>query len=111
GSALGPALLVDALGDAHGQGLRVHFVDNTDPDGIARLLRGLGDRLRHTLVVVVSKSGGTPETRNGLLLAREHFEGKGLGFAERAVAVTGEGSTLDRIAREERWLDVFPLWD
>src|SRR5688572_9116627 len=32
GSALGPLLLVDALAD--GDGLDLHFLDNTDPDGI-----------------------------------------------------------------------------
>ena len=57
GSALGPALLVDALGPAADdegtrRSLTLHFIDNTDPDGIARTLAAIGDDLRHTLVVV-----------------------------------------------------------
>lgn len=108
GSALGPLLLVDAL---DGGGLRLHFVDNTDPDGIARLLSSLGDRLRHTLVVVVSKSGSTPETRNGMLLAHEAVVSRGFDWPSRAVAITGEGSQLDAQAEREGWLARFPLWD
>lgn len=108
GSALGPQLLVDALGEG---GLRIHFVDNTDPDGIARLVGALGDRLRHTLVVIVSKSGSTAETHNGMLLVREAVEGRGYEWPSRAVAITGEGSKLDLQAQKERWLARLPLWD
>jgi glucose-6-phosphate isomerase len=111
GSALGPQLLVDALRPAAGQGLRVHFIDNTDPDGIHRVLEGVGDRLRHTLVLVVSKSGGTPEPRNGMLLVIDACRRVGLEVASRMVAITGEGSALHRQAQQEQWRRVFPLWD
>ena len=59
GSALGPQLVADCLGTKRDK-LKVHFIDNTDPDGIERVLFGLGARLKSTLVVVISKSGGTP---------------------------------------------------
>jgi len=117
GSALGPQLLVDALGDLPadepepGPRLRLHFLDNTDPDGIARVLDGLGDRLRHALVVVVSKSGSTAETHNGMVLTRHAVTSRGFDWASRAVAVTGDGSVLHRLATSERWLATFPLWD
>ena len=111
GSALGPQLLADALGDPDRDRLAVHFFDNTDPDGMDRVLRALDDRLRTTLCLVISKSGGTKETRNGLEIAREAMESRGLAFPPRAVAVTGEGSALDRRAREEGWLARFPMWD
>ncbi|MBN2798832.1 MAG: glucose-6-phosphate isomerase [Deltaproteobacteria bacterium] len=107
GSALGPALLLDAL--SAGDGLRVHFLDNTDPDGIARVLRGLP--LPTTLVLVVSKSGGTPETRTGMLLVREALEEAQLSPRRHMVAITGEGSKLDALAAEEGWLARFPMWD
>src|SRR5690606_14501252 len=81
------------------------------PDGIARILNGLGDRLRHTLGVVVSKSGGTPETRNGMLLVREEVERRGLQWASRAVAITGDDSVLHRQAKAEGWRATRPLWD
>ena len=62
GSALGPELVADAIPAA---GLDMFFLDNTDPDGMYRVLESLP--LEETLVVVISKSGGTPETRNGML--------------------------------------------
>ncbi|MEO1082665.1 MAG: glucose-6-phosphate isomerase [Acidobacteriota bacterium] len=111
GSALGPQLVADALGDPATDRLRPHFFDNTDPDGMDRLLRRLGDRLASTLAVVISKSGGTPETRNGMLVAKQAFEAQGLDFASQAVAITGVDSKLDRVAVEESFLARFPMWD
>lgn len=116
GSALGPMLVDDALTappDEEGprRSLTLHFADNTDPDGFARILARIGDRLRHTLVVIVSKSGGTVETRNAMLLARERFEQEGLDWRTRAVAITGVDSKLDTLAKDEKWLARFPLWD
>ncbi|HHI81238.1 MAG TPA: glucose-6-phosphate isomerase [Planctomycetes bacterium] len=110
GSALGPQLLQDALGEP-GAGLPTLFFDNTDPDGFGRTLRGLGEELRSCLVLVTSKSGGTKETRNGMLVARAAFEAAGLPFARQAVAITGKGSALDALAEEESWLARFPMWD
>ena len=34
GSALGPMFVADALGNPSGDPMKVHFIDNTDPDGI-----------------------------------------------------------------------------
>ena len=111
GSALGPEFVHDALGHPKRDRLRVHFFDNTDPDGMQRVLDGLEGRLASTLVLVISKSGGTPETRNGMLVAQAAFRGAGLDFAPQAVAITGEGSMLDQVAERERWLARFPMWD
>lgn len=110
GSALGPQLLADALGGA-GDRMRVHFLDNTDPDGFDRVLGGLDGRLGRTLAVVMSKSGGTPEPRNGLREAEARWKAAGLDFARHAVAVTGEGSELDRAAAKAGFLARFPMWD
>ena len=110
GSALGPQFLSDALGTDDDR-MRLHFFDNTDPQGMDRLLTSLQHRLEHTLVVVVSKSGGTPETRNGMLEAQAAFAKAGLDFAKNAVAVTGAGSALDKVAIEKGWLARFPMWD
>ncbi len=113
GSALGPQLVADALGSLGGRRdkLRVHFLDNTDPDGINRELHALGARIRSTMVLVISKSGGTRETRNGMIAVKDAIEGRGDAFAPRAVAVTGEGSHLDNLARNDGWLRRFPMWD
>ncbi len=110
GSALGPQLVSRALGSASDK-LAVSFFDNTDPDGMDLVLARLGARLASTLVVVISKSGGTKETRNGMLEARWAFERAGLAFAKHFVAVTGEGSALDETAKKEGWLARFPMWD
>lgn len=106
GSALGPELVADAL---PAQGLAMRFLDNTDPDGMYRVLEGLP--LERTLAVVISKSGGTPETRNGMVCAQDFFAKHGLCFAKQAVAVTGVGSQLDRVAVAEGWLMRFPMED
>lgn len=110
GSALGPQLADGALGNASDE-MRLHFLDNTDPDGIARVIAHLGtEGLKHTLVLVVSKSGGTKETRNGMLETQAAFRKAGLSFAEHAVAVTGEGSALAKVATEQKWIEQFPMW-
>jgi glucose-6-phosphate isomerase len=110
GSALGPQLAADALGDP-GDPIAPHFFDNTDPDGFERTLAELGDGLERTLVVTISKSGGTPETRNGLEEVVAAMKARGFDPARRLVAVTGEGSALAKRARAEAWIDVFPMWD
>ena len=110
GSALGPQLVADALGSKH-DALAPAFLDNTDPDGIDRTLRALGPALGETISVVISKSGTTPETRNGMLEAMEAYRSHGLEFGPHAVAVTQEGSALDRQAREQGFLARFPMWD
>jgi glucose-6-phosphate isomerase len=110
GSALGPQLIADALGFA-GQPMRPFFLDNTDPDGFDRVFAELGDGLKETLAVVTSKSGGTKETRNGMLEAEAAYRRAGLDFPEHAVAVTGVESDLDRHARERGWLIRLPMWD
>jgi glucose-6-phosphate isomerase len=113
GSALGPQLVNHALGRLKGgrDRMRVSFFDNTDPDGMDYVLKDLGSRLKQTLVIVISKSGGTAETRNGMLEAQAVFKAAGLDHAKQFVAVTGEGSKLDQVAQAEGWLARFPMWD
>jgi glucose-6-phosphate isomerase len=108
GSALGPQLICDTLG---GSGLQAYFLDNTDPDGIDRILHELGNHLEETLVIVISKSGGTVETRNGMLEVQKFFATKGVDFAQQAVTITTPGSKLNKQAEEEGWLTRFYIWD
>ena len=61
--------------------------------------------------MVISKSGGTKETRNGMLEFEAAFDRKGLSLSQQAVAVTGPGSQLDQYAQENNWLARFPMWD
>jgi glucose-6-phosphate isomerase len=110
GSALGPQFVADALGGA-ADPMRSFFFDNTDPDGIDRVLARIGADLGQTLTIVTSKSGGTKETRNGMLEAAHAYAQRGLDFARHAVAVTGEDSELDRTARDGKWVRRLPMWD
>lgn len=109
GSALGPQFANQAL-SACSDPMRISFFDNTDPDGMAKTLFSL-PKLEETLVIVISKSGGTRETRNGQIIAKAAFEGAGLDFKRHFVAVTGAGSELDTTAKSEAWLERFPMWD
>ena len=111
GSALGPQLVNHALGNPRKDALEVFFFDNTDPDGIDYVLATLRNRLAKTLVVVISKSGGTVETRNGMLEAIAAFKAAGLDYTKHFVAVTGAGSKLDQTAQSEGWLARFAMWD
>jgi glucose-6-phosphate isomerase len=111
GSALGPMFVADALGNPGRDKMEIDFIDNTDPDGIARVLDRIAGRLNETLCIVTSKSGGTPETRNGMLLVGDAYRRAGWQFGPHAVAITLPGSTLDTIAAEQSWLARFPMFD
>lgn len=108
GSALGPELVADALGETTDP-MDCLFFDNTDPDGFDRVFAKLGKE--ETLVIVISKSGGTKETRNGMVEAEACYREAGLKFARHAVAVTGIGSALDAYAEKNAWLARFPMHD
>ncbi|HYW32638.1 MAG TPA: glucose-6-phosphate isomerase [Gemmatimonas sp.] len=111
GSALGPIALRTALrppawnsldAAARGGFPRLHTLDNVDPDTIAATLARLD--LARTLVLVVSKSGGTVETMAQYLIVREALA-KAVGEDEarsHLVFVTDpEVGALRRIARAE----------
>jgi len=111
GSALGPQFVANALGNPAKDKMRAFFFDNTDPDGMDKVLAQIGTGLNRTLCVVISKSGGTKETRNGMLEAVTAFEKAGLDFAKQSVAITGANSELDRLSSAQNWLRRFPMWD
>lgn len=106
GSALGPQLVADALGNDT-DALQIAFLDNTDPDGYHRVLGSLP--LASTLSAVISKSGGTKETANGMEAAQAAYKAAGLNFGDHAVAVTGVGSKLDVLAEEGGWRKRFAM--
>src|SRR5207237_10306558 len=107
GSALGPQLVADALG-TDADRMRVHYLDNTDPEGIDRVFQRLSTNIATPLTIDVSKAGGTKETRNGMLEAAAKYQAAGLDLSKHAVAVTEEGSELDR--HEAGWLARFPMF-
>lgn len=110
GSALGPEFVADALKSVSDP-LKIHFFDNTDPDGMDRVISEINGDMHRTLTVVISKSGGTKETRNGMLEVQNVYDRMGLKFGKHAVAVTGDGSQLCEYAKLHEWLAIFPMWD
>ncbi len=111
GSALGPQFVSDALGSPAKDKMKVYFLDNTDPDGFDKVFESLKGKLGKTLAVIASKSGGTPEPRNGMMEAISAWEKAGLNFAKHAVVTTGVGSKLYNFAKEKGYLEFFPMWD
>lgn len=110
GSALGPQFVSDAL-RTFKDPIKPYFFDNTDPDGFDRVLKAIKGALSETMTIVISKSGGTIETRNGMLEAKAAYQSKGLRFGKYAVAITEADSDLDRLAKKEGWIARFPMWD
>ena len=110
GSSLGPMFVADAL-DSPADPMDLYFMDNTDPAGMDKVFAAVKSDLDATLTIIISKSGGTIETRNCMAEAKAFYEANGLNFAKHAVCVSGEGSKLDRTAESEGWLDRFPMWD
>ena len=109
GSALGPQLVTEAIGKD--SKMDTYYFDNTDPQGVDNVIEKIGDKLSSTIAVVISKSGGTAETRNGMLEAKAAFEAAGLDFSKHACAVTGDGSKLYNFATEQGFLTTFPMED
>jgi glucose-6-phosphate isomerase len=110
GSALGPQFVSDSLKTSK-DSIRPYFFDNTDPDGFDRILKEMKGVLSETMAIVISKSGGTIETRNGMLEAKAAYQSKGLRFEKHAAAITEADSNLDRIVKKEGWIARFPMWD
>lgn len=110
GSSLGTRFVSRALGSAADK-MPLYFIDNTDPDGMDAVFAEIKPRLAETLVIVISKSGGTVETQNGLAEVEVQFAAAGLDFFANAVRVTQVGSPFDSAHTAEPWLATFPLWD
>jgi glucose-6-phosphate isomerase len=82
---------------------RLFFAENIDPEGFTALLDLLD--LKRTLIVVISKSGGTAETMSQFLILSDKMK-KALGdnYASRIVAITDpEKGTLRDLADRERF--------
>lgn len=111
GSALGPQLVYEALGTD--SKLTTFFFDNTDPAGCDATLKKIrrSGGLSKTLSLVVSKSGGTAETRNSMLEAQHAYEEDGLNFGAHTIAITGAGSKLDQYADSNHFITRLPMED
>jgi len=111
GSALGPIALRTALcpprwneltKEQRGGRPRLHVLDNVDPATIAATLGRLD--LSRTLVLVVSKSGGTVETMAQYLIVREALAqavGEEAAKQHLVLVTDPQVGALRRIARDE----------
>ena len=110
GSALGPLLLIEAL-QKDAIGLNFSFIDNIDPFLISEKLELLKSKLKTTLFVVVSKSGGTPEPKIAMDIIRKNIETKKIDWPSQSIAITMKNSKLYNKAISENWLKIFNLPD
>ena len=110
GSALGPLLIDQALSDSS-KGLKIHFIDNIDPQGISKVFTNLKARASTTLTIVVSKSGSTPEPKVAMDHARQFIESSGGNWSSQSIAITMTNSKLFKLAEKESWLNIFDLPD
>ncbi|HBC86844.1 MAG TPA: glucose-6-phosphate isomerase [Lentisphaeria bacterium] len=116
GSALGPQLLQFAINGPYWNELsngkrkgylRIYFTDNTDTAGVKDVMMAVD--LKSTLILSISKSGGTQETKNNMIAFEMLYKEKELDFTKHACAITMEGSELDKYSRSNNWLKVFPM--
>lgn len=108
GSALGPQLVIDALGITR-EGLPTLFLDNVDPDGVNAALRRLQGVLSTTVITLVSKSGRTVETMENYQAISTAFTQEGLHIAHHTVVISKRGSALWRAS--DQALARLPIWD
>ncbi len=109
GSNLGPVLVSSALSDENDK-MKILFIDNTDPQGMEAVFKKIAPVLEQTMIIVISKSGGTIETRNGMVEMRAFYDKNNVDFFKNTVCITQIGSKLYQYG-EGNWLSVFPMWD
>lgn len=91
GSALGPALLLDALGRRM-QGPEVWVISNVDGQALAQAMANCDPT--STLLIVVSKAFNTAETMTNAMSARSWMQAAGVvDVAGRTIAVTAAPET------------------
>jgi hypothetical protein len=103
GSSLAPDVLRAVIGVAPGWP-RFHMLDSTDPAAV----RSVATPPDHTLYLLASKSGTTIEPNSLAAHFRQQLQDAGVArWADHFVAITDEGTELDRRARAEHFRDVF----
>ena len=116
GSALGPQLMQFAINgpywnefsDAKRNGnLKLYFLDNTDSAGFADVINVIDPAT--ALILHISKSGGTQETKNNMISMENFYKAKGVDFAGHSAAITMNDSQLDKYARANKWLRIFEM--
>ena len=109
GSSLGTQTIYDALLDPfhnheerfRGGKPRYFILDNIDPHKMGSIIETVLPDIDKTVLVVISKSGETPETISQFMIFKELMK-KSPGFQERIVLITDrEKGILNKIASKE----------
>lgn len=90
GSSLGGKMLVDYCKTSHPLPVNFNFIFNVDPARLDLLMRRLP--LNDTLVISISKSGGTIETLMQTALFIQAFERLGLEVNEHVIGISEKGN-------------------
>jgi len=116
GSYLGPLFLLVALKGpdfnvSSNLSIRLHFLSNTDPDSFYLLVTDKiqqHHRLSTTLMVNMSKSGSTAETKGNMDSFNEILLANGiLNIGSQNIAITTPNSAFDQYAKKNNFLHVF----
>jgi glucose-6-phosphate isomerase len=103
GSSLAPEVLRAIVGIGPGYP-RLHMLDSTDPSAV----RAAATPPERTLYLLASKSGTTIEPNVLAAHFKQRLVDAGVAtWSAHFVAITDEGTDLDRRARNERFRDVF----
>jgi transaldolase/glucose-6-phosphate isomerase len=107
GSSLGAEVLRRSLTSRPADAPRLHVLDSTHPEQIARTFAAIDPAA--TWVLVASKSGSTLEPNLLLAFFLDRFERELGGRAPRRfIAITDPGSALERVAHERGFLALVP---
>ncbi len=110
GSALGTETIFNALlhpfhnydKKIRGKKPRYFIVDNIDPHKINAIIEIVKPEIDKTLLVVISKSGETPETISQFMVFKKLMKKKVSGFQEQIILITdNEKGILNKIAKKE----------
>ena len=109
GSALGTKAVLEGIGGrSAGKGLLLTVADNVDPEAFLPMLRS--HPMKKTVVVAISKSGGTPETNAQLALAVDALKrANGRSWKERLVLVTDPKNGAFRRMADEEGIASYPI--
>lgn len=114
GSFLGPLMLVLAIkGEDWNNNtksempLKMHFISNTDPESFAVKMNKMD--ISKTLLVNMSKSGGTAETAGNLESFCKLLKDNNLEIGKHNIAITTPGSNFDKYATTNKFMATFHM--
>jgi glucose-6-phosphate isomerase len=108
GSSLGPLAIKEAFGNLiKGTKPQLFVLDNIDPDYISETLDAIN--LSKTLFLVITKSGGTPETLSQYFFFQKKIQEAGLLEQEHFVFITDPEKGFLRKEAQKKHITAFPI--